>query len=90
MVEIATLGAGEFFGEHGVSTGQVREFTVTALTDVKVIHLKPEAISIMLARSLTLASEVGDAIDSRRRAAQLLRRKGRYLGDSGAGTASRC
>ncbi len=90
MVEIATLGPGEFFGEHGVSTGQVREFTVTALTDIKVIHLKPEAISIMLARSLTLASEVGDAIDSRRRAAQLLRRKGRYLGDSGAGTASRC
>ncbi len=82
-VEIAVLGPGEFFGDHGPGSGQDGEFIVTALTDLLVIHLDPDQITDMLARSPALAAEVGEAIDTRRRAAQQLKLAGRKIGDSG-------
>jgi small-conductance mechanosensitive channel len=82
-VEIAVLGPGEFFGDHGPGSGQDGEFIVTALTDLLVIHLDASEITDMLARSPALSAEVGEAIDTRRRAAQQLKLAGRKMGDSG-------
>jgi len=42
--ELATLGAGEFFGELAALTGQRRQATVTALEDVEVICFPPAAV----------------------------------------------
>lgn len=82
-VEIALLGPGEFFGDHGTGSGQDGEFLLTAITDLLVIHLDSEQISEMLARSPALAAEVGEAMDTRRRAAQQLKMVGRKPGESG-------
>lgn len=73
QVEISTLGPGEFFGEYTVTGSPEGEFSVTALTDVLVVHFEPEEATEMLARSPSLAAEVGEAIETRRRAAQQLR-----------------
>ncbi|MFM8932443.1 MAG: mechanosensitive ion channel domain-containing protein [Gemmataceae bacterium] len=83
QVEIAVLGPGEFFGDHGPGSGQDGDFLVTALTDLLVIHLDSGQISEMLARSPALAAEVGEAMDTCRRAAQQLKMAGRKSGDSG-------
>ena len=48
------------------------EFTVKAVTDLRVIHFEPDEIAEMLSKSPALSAEVGQAIDTRRRAAQHL------------------
>lgn len=42
--ELATLGAGEFFGELAALTGQRRQATVTATEEVEVLCFPPAAV----------------------------------------------
>jgi small-conductance mechanosensitive channel len=83
LIEISQLGPGEFFGDHGGGSGLDGEFTVKAVTDLRVIHFEPDEIAEMLSKSPALSAEVGQAIDTRRRAAQHLKFPGRHTGASG-------
>ena len=82
-VQIAVLGPGEFFGDHGVGANQEPGLVLTAMTDLVVIYFPQEEIEAMLAKSPALSAEVGEAIDTRRRAAQQLKKSGRKSGNSG-------
>jgi len=48
-----------------------------------VIYFPQEEIEAMLAKSPALSAEVGEAIDTRRRAAQQLKKSGQKSGNSG-------
>jgi len=74
-VRIAELGPGDFYGEATISAGRPSEFRVVAATDVTVVAFDAARLSAHLQRSSGLAAEVGDALESRRRAAQAMRRR---------------
>jgi small-conductance mechanosensitive channel/CRP-like cAMP-binding protein len=73
--QVALLGPGDFYGDATVSTGHRSEFRVVATTDVTVVCFDAMLMADRLQHSSGLAAEIGDAIDSRRRAAQQLRRR---------------
>ena len=74
-VRIADLGPGDFYGEATISASRPSEFRVVADTDVTAVAFDAGRFSSHLQRSGGLAAEVGDALESRRRAAQALRRR---------------
>lgn len=75
-VRIADLGPGDFYGEATISAGRPSEFRVVADTDVVAVAFASAPLAEHLQRSAGLAAEIGDALESRRRAAQSLRRRG--------------
>jgi small-conductance mechanosensitive channel/CRP-like cAMP-binding protein len=64
-LELALLGAGEFFGERSLLTGELRGATVIALTPCEVLVLDREAIAPLLASDPGLAGTLSRALAAR-------------------------
>jgi hypothetical protein len=72
-VRIASLGPGDFYGEATISAGRPSELRVVAETDVTVVAFDAVQMAGCLQRSSGLATEIGDAIETRRQAAAAIR-----------------
>ena len=76
-VGIASLGPGDFYGEATISAGRPSDVRVVAESDVTVVAFEAGVMAECLQRSSGLATEIGDAIETRRRAvANVRQRKG--------------
>ena len=75
QVQIASLSPGDFYGEATISAGRPSEVRVVAETDVSVVAFDAGVMAECLQRSSGLATEIGDAIETRRRAAAALRQR---------------
>jgi small-conductance mechanosensitive channel/CRP-like cAMP-binding protein len=64
--EVARLGAGTFFGEMSLMTGEPRTATVIALTDVECYRLEKDAFQSILSTRPDLADDVADVLAHRR------------------------
>ncbi|HEY0004888.1 MAG TPA: mechanosensitive ion channel family protein [Pyrinomonadaceae bacterium] len=64
--KVATLHAGDFFGEMGLMTGEPRTATVVALTDVECYRLDKEAFNDILSRRPELAEDISHVLARRR------------------------
>ena len=72
-LQIASLGPGDFYGEATISAGRPSELRVVAETDVTVVAFEAVQMAECLQRSPGLATEIGDAIEARRRATTAIR-----------------
>ena len=72
-VAIGTIGPGECFGNQLTAGGSTDDIEIRATEDLKVMIFENEAIDALLNQSPGLAAEIGDAIESRRQAAQAAR-----------------
>jgi CRP-like cAMP-binding protein len=73
-VRMADLGPGDFFGEATISAGRPSEVQIVAESDVTVVAFDPGVMAECLQSSSGLATEIGDAIETRRRAAAAIRK----------------
>ncbi|HSE97378.1 MAG TPA: mechanosensitive ion channel family protein [Blastocatellia bacterium] len=64
--EIATLKAGDFFGEMGLMTGERRSATVTALEDVECYRLDKDAFHDILLNRPEIAEYISHVLARRR------------------------
>jgi small-conductance mechanosensitive channel/CRP-like cAMP-binding protein len=64
--KVATLHAGDYFGEMGLMTGEPRAATVIAQTDVKCYRLGKEAFAAILLRRPELADQISQTLAERR------------------------
>jgi small-conductance mechanosensitive channel/CRP-like cAMP-binding protein len=64
--QIATLHAGDFFGEMGMMTGAPRAATVIALTDVECYRVDKEAFHDILLRRPEIAEDISAVLARRR------------------------
>jgi small-conductance mechanosensitive channel len=69
MVDVGEISAGECFGDQLTSGSIAEDLTISAAEDMKVMVFDSKTISDLLNHSPSLAAEVGDAIEMRRRAA---------------------
>jgi len=67
---LGTLGPGECFGDQLTAGASLDDLRIVAEEDLRVLVFDPVAIGDLLDRSPSLAAEIGDALESRRRAAQ--------------------
>ncbi len=74
-VGVASLCPGDFYGEATISAGRPSEVRVVATTDVTVVAFEAGVMAECLQRSSGLATEIGDAIETRRRAAAAIRQR---------------
>jgi len=65
-VRVATLNAGDFFGEMGLMTGEPRSATVIALTDVECYRLDKETFQGTLMSRPEIAEDISDILARRR------------------------
>lgn len=72
--EIAQLSLGDFFGESALSGKSVSSVTVTALSDLELLVLPIENMQIALEKSTRLRQEIGEVMESRRKAIAKVRR----------------
>ena len=63
--EVARLGAGEFFGEMALLTGEPRRATCVAVTEVQCFRLEAEAFRALLERRRDLAEHVAKLLAER-------------------------
>jgi CRP-like cAMP-binding protein len=63
---VATLDAGDFFGEMGLMTGEPRSATVIALTDVECYRLDKETFQDTLMSRPEIAEDISDILARRR------------------------
>ena len=64
--KIATLHAGDFFGEGGMMTGEPRKATVIAVSDVECYRINKEAFNDILRRRPEIAEDISQVIARRR------------------------
>ena len=64
--KIATLHAGNFFGEMGMMTGAPRSATVIALTDVECYRVDKDAFRDILRRRPEIAEDISEVLAHRR------------------------
>lgn len=62
---VATLHAGDFFGEGGMMTGEPRKATVIALSDVECYRLSKEAFDDILRQRPEIAEDISRVMASR-------------------------
>ena len=72
-VEIGGIGPGECFGNQLTAGGATDDIEIRATEDLKIMVFDNATIGDLLHRSPGLAAEIGDAIESRRQAAQAAR-----------------
>jgi small-conductance mechanosensitive channel/CRP-like cAMP-binding protein len=64
--KVATLYAGDFFGEGGMMTGEPRQATVIAVTDVECYRINKESFDDILHRRPEIAEDISQVIAQRR------------------------
>lgn len=72
--EVVTLTRGEFFGEMALFSGESSAVSVTAIDDLEVMVIYSDVVNQMIERQPSLAREIGQIIEARRKAIQLLNR----------------
>jgi small-conductance mechanosensitive channel len=72
--EIASISRGEFFGEMSLLSNNSRTISVTAIEDLEVLVLKTETVQDVLDRVPRLSREIGEIIETRRRAIRLAKK----------------
>ena len=72
--EIAQVGQGEYFGESTLLSNQASEVSVTALEDLEVLMMRPEAVQALVEDIPRLGREIGNVLDVRRKALHSARR----------------
>ena len=66
LIEVARIGAGQFFGEMSLMTGEKRSATVTAATDVVTYRLDKPAFEELVRSRPEIAEAVADLLTERR------------------------
>ena len=66
--QIAVLGAGEFFGEMSLLTGEPRSATIRALRDTSLLSVSKAMLQPLLVAHQELAEPISQALASRRQA----------------------
>ena len=74
--EIACLSRGEFFGEMSLIAEGCSFMTVTAIEDLEVLILKIETIQAVIDSIPRLSREIGEIIETRRKAIRLVQKNG--------------
>lgn len=69
LVAVGEIGPGECFGDQLTAGPAADSIEIIASSDIRVMVFDSKIIGDLLHRSPTLASEIGDAIESRRQAA---------------------
>lgn len=75
LVDVGEVGPGECFGDQLTAGPSADTLGITAITDVRVMLFDGKTIGGLLHNSPSLASEIGDAIESRRQASLAARHK---------------
>ena len=87
--KVATLKAGQFFGEMSLLTGEKRSATVQAITDVEVVEIKKECFSQILQASPGLLEHLGTILAERQAHLKIaLGRQAQELSDKAKTTSS--
>ena len=63
---VATLGAGAFFGEMSLLTGDARSATVSAVTDCELIEVSADAFRRVVLTDAAIVDRVAAAVETRR------------------------
>jgi CRP-like cAMP-binding protein len=71
--QVATLHAGDYFGEMGMMTGSPRFATVTAATDVKCYRLAKSDFEGILQRRPEIAADIAETLARRRVELEMVR-----------------
>ncbi len=74
--EIARLSRGEFFGEMSLIAEGCSSMSVTAMEDLEVLILKIETIQAVIDSIPRLSREIGEIIETRRKAIRLVQKNG--------------
>lgn len=72
--EVATLNRGEFFGEMALFSSEPSVVSVTAIEDLEVMVLYSDIVNKMIERQPSLAREIGQIIEARRKVIQVVLR----------------
>ena len=71
--EVVTLTRGEFFGEMALFSGEPSVVSVTAVDDLEVMVIYSDVVNNMIQRQPSLAREIGQIIEARRKAIQVVK-----------------
>lgn len=71
--EVLPLTAGEFFGEMDLFTGEPSPVSVTAVEDLEVMMIPAAVVNQMIERQPSFAREIGQILEIRRRAIQVVK-----------------
>jgi small-conductance mechanosensitive channel len=71
--ELFIIERGEFFGEISLFTGEPSPYTIIALEDLEVILIEADVANKMIERQPTLAREIGQIMEARRKAVNLVK-----------------
>lgn len=77
--EVVKLNRGEFFGEMALFSGEPSAVSVTAIDDLEVMVIYSNVVNKMIERQPSLAREIGQIIEARRKAIQVVRRADREV-----------
>ncbi|NEO59588.1 MAG: cyclic nucleotide-binding domain-containing protein, partial [Moorea sp. SIO4G2] len=66
--EVMTLSSGEFFGEMALFSGKPSSVSVTVVEDLQTIALYSDLVNQMIESTPSLAREIGQIIEARRKA----------------------
>ncbi|MEP2775691.1 MAG: mechanosensitive ion channel family protein [Luteolibacter sp.] len=66
-VVLATLSAGSSFGEMSLVTGETRNATVRAVSDVMVLEIRKDDLSPLISERPELAESIGEVLESRKK-----------------------
>ena len=71
--EVVALTRGEFFGEMALFSGEPSAVSVTAVEDLEVMVIYSNVVNEMIERQPSLAREIGQIIEARRKAIQMVK-----------------
>lgn len=74
--EVFTLLRGEFFGEMALFTGEPSTVSVVAVDDLEVMLIYSDVANLLIERKPSLAREIGQIMEARRKAINLAKREG--------------
>ena len=74
---VAQTSKGDFFGEAVLMSGKPSAVSVSAISDLQVIRLEPEAIANLIAERPLFAKQIDELIDERRKAVRRLKGQGK-------------
>jgi small-conductance mechanosensitive channel len=72
-IQIGEIGAGECFGDRLTAGGGAEKIAIVAESDLLLVVFTDDVMDALLNKTPSLASEIGDAIEARRQAAQAAR-----------------
>lgn len=71
--EVVKLTRGEFFGEMALFSGEPSALSVTVIEDLEVMVIYSNIVNKMIERQPSLAREIGQIIEARRKAIQVVK-----------------